>query len=56
MDKELMKLVIETIQISNIAFYNAQEENRRLGLPNVYANDAGLYFELPDGTITRKRP
>ena len=42
--------------IGNIAVQKAQEENHRLGLPNVYANDKGLYFELPDGTITMENP
>jgi hypothetical protein len=56
MDKELYELLVETMQISNAAFANAQEENRRLGLPNVYANHKCIYYELPDGTITTKNP
>ena len=42
--------------IGNNAVREAQEENRLLGVPNVYANEKGLYFELPDGTITTENP
>ena len=34
----------------------AQEENRRLGIPNAYSRNGTLYFELPDGTITQEDP
>jgi hypothetical protein len=34
----------------------AQEENRRLGIPNVYSINGVLYWELPDGTLSRTDP
>ena len=34
----------------------AQEENRRLGIPNAYSRNGTLHFELPDGSITQEDP
>jgi len=56
MNKETLEFFLKIDQISNVAFVNAQKENQKLGLPNVYANRKGVYFELPDGTITTKNP
>ena len=46
----------ETERIGNRGVHEAQEENRRLGLPNVYSHNGKLYYELPDGTITTESP
>ena len=42
-------------RIANKAAHQAQEENRKLGIPNAFSRNGILYFELPDGTITRER-
>jgi hypothetical protein len=34
----------------------AQEENRRLGIPNVYVLNGKLVWQLPDGTVTSTKP
>jgi hypothetical protein len=34
----------------------AQEENRRLGIPNVYSINGILYYELPNGELSRTDP
>lgn len=47
---------IEFQRIGNRAVHAAQEENRRLGIPNVYSRNGKLYFELPNGEITQKNP
>lgn len=51
-----LKEVGKLLQIGNRAVAKAQEENRRLGLPNVYSKNGRLYFELPDGRITDQLP
>jgi len=56
MNKKRLESFIEITQIGKRAVKKAQEENRQFGLPNVYANKKGLYFELPDGTITTENP
>jgi hypothetical protein len=46
----------ELIRIANLAALAAQEENRRLGIPNVYSINGVLYWELPDGTLSHTDP
>jgi hypothetical protein len=43
-------------QGGNRAVKRAQEENRKLGIPNVYSKNGKLYFELPNGEITTEDP
>ncbi|MGV8118689.1 MAG: hypothetical protein AB2L14_02885 [Candidatus Xenobiia bacterium LiM19] len=42
--------------LANRAVKLAQEENRRLGIPNVYSFKGTKIFELPDGTLTFENP
>jgi len=46
----------EIERIGMDAVERAQEETRRLGIPNAYSRNGTLYFELPDGTITQEDP
>ena len=50
---ELCKFYVE---IGNQAVHEAQEENRKLGIPNTYSFNGKIYFEMPDGTITTESP
>lgn len=34
------------------AVREVQDENRRLGVPNVYTINGVIHYELPDGTLT----
>ncbi len=43
---------LELTRIGNRAVHNAQEENRRLGIPNSYTINGILYFEKPNGELT----
>ena len=43
-------------RIGNRGVQEAQEHNRRLGIPNVYSINGILYWELPDGTLSRTDP
>ena len=46
---------MEIVRIGKKAVRRAQEENRRLGLPNIYSwRDGKLIYEMPDGTIIVK--
>ncbi len=49
-------MAMELQRIGNIAVQRAQEENRRLGIPNAYSRNGKLYFELPNGEITEENP
>ena len=46
----------EIIRIGRRAVRKAQEENRRLGVPNVYSINGLLYYELPSGELSRTDP
>jgi hypothetical protein len=56
MTKEAYELLMEATRLGNEAIAKAQEENRRLGLPNVYSKEGTIYFQLPDGRITMEMP
>jgi hypothetical protein len=53
---EVYEKVQELTRIGNRAARAAQEENRRRGIPNVYSINGVLYWELPDGTLSRTDP
>lgn len=46
----------EIDRIGNQGVQAAQERNRQLGIPNVYSINGVLYWELPDGTLSRTDP
>ncbi|MCG9127658.1 hypothetical protein JT359_08680 [Candidatus Poribacteria bacterium] len=43
-------------QVANRAVKKAQEENRKKGIPNVYDFNGHLYYELPNGELTKSDP
>lgn len=43
-------------QIAHHAAKRAQEENRKKGIPNVYDINGHLYYELPNGELTKEDP
>ncbi len=59
--KQKTRLKIETYEkaleyqrIDNRAARQAQEENHRLGLPNIYSRNGKIIYEMPDGEIIVK--
>ena len=47
---------IKILSIANKAVYAAQEENRRLGIPNVYSLNGTIVWQMPDGSVTTVNP
>ncbi len=43
-------------KLGNRGVKKAQRENHRLGIPNVYYKKGQIYYQLPNGEITTKRP
>jgi hypothetical protein len=43
-------------RIGNRAVRQAQDENLRLGIPNVFSRNGVIYYELPNGEITTEDP
>ena len=52
LDKELCEETLRLKRIGNRAVRKAQEESRRLGVPNVYEINGVIYYERPDGTLS----
>jgi hypothetical protein len=52
----LFERLHEYLQVGRAAAEVAQEENRTLGIPNVYSMNGKIFYELPDGTITDVQP
>lgn len=53
---ETLEWTNEMLRIGNRAVKRAQEENRKKGIPNVYDINGHLYYELPNGELTREDP
>jgi len=53
---ETYEKVQELIRIASRAARAAQEENRRLGIPNVYSINGILYYELSNGELSLTDP
>ena len=56
MDLEYYKKAFKMLRLANRGAKKAQEENRRLGLPNVYSIDGKTIFVLPNGEIRTEYP
>ncbi len=52
--EKIRKHHLEFLQIGNEGVKMAQEENHRLGLPNVFSVNGHLIFEYPDKIELRK--
>ncbi|MCH8208373.1 MAG: hypothetical protein IIA62_04875 [Nitrospinae bacterium] len=53
---DIYEEAFEFQRIANRAVKRAQEENRKRGIPNVYSYNGKLYYELPNGELTREDP
>lgn len=59
MDKkiaDLNKTMNKITYLGNLAVREAQQENLRHGVPNVYCINGKMVWEMPDGTFTNKDP
>lgn len=54
--EELNRLSDKITYLGNLAVREAQEENRKKGIPNVYSLNGKIVWQMPDGTITEKNP
>lgn len=53
---EAYKQTCEFLRIGNRAVNKAQEANRKKGIPNVYSYNGHIYYELPNGELTKEDP
>ena len=55
-DPDFVRRAMDIRRIGARAVRKAQEENRRLGIPNAYMINGHIYYEMPDGTLRLKCP
>jgi len=55
-DHRAIQKMDELDRIFRAAVAEAQEESRRMGVPNVYSYDGVIYYELPNGELTTEVP
>ena len=46
----------DIIRIGNLAVRQAQLDNLKKGIPNVYSKNGKIYYQLPDLSITTESP
>ena len=51
MDEENYKFTMRMLRIGSRAVKKAQEENHRMGLPNVFSLNGKKIYQMPDGTV-----
>ena len=51
---ETYQRMTEFVRIGNRAVCEAQAENHRLGLPNIYSRNGKIIYEMSDGEIIVK--
>lgn len=56
MKKETYEWLLKVTKIANRAMKKTQEENKNLGLPNVYFKDGKLVFAMPNGKVKTNNP
>ncbi len=53
---ETYAAIDEIVRVGNRAVAKAQENNRRLGVPNVYSVNGQLYYETSSGRLSATDP
>ena len=55
-DHQIVAKLDDILRIGCRAVRKAQDDSRRLGIPNVYSINGFLYYELPSGELSRTDP
>ena len=53
---ETYEAIDQIVRIGNTAVAKAQEESRRMGVPNVYSINGRIYYETPTGELSTNDP
>lgn len=53
---ETYEAIDQLVRIGNAAVAKAQEESRRMGVPNVYSINGRIYYETPTGELSATDP
>ncbi len=55
-DLEVFQLGFEIEKIGNEAIEAVKVENKKMGIPLVFSRNGEIYYELPDGSVTKESP
>lgn len=55
-DLEVFQIGVEIEKIGNEAIKTVKNENRKMGIPLVFSRNGEIYYELPDGSVTKESP
>lgn len=55
-DLEVFQIGVEIEKIGNEAIKTVKKENRKMGIPLVFSRNGEIYYELPDGKVTKESP
>ncbi|MCL1972523.1 MAG: hypothetical protein FWG57_06000 [Endomicrobia bacterium] len=55
MTSKANKIIDEMTRLYNRGVAKAQEENRKMGLPNVFYRNGRIIYEMPNGSIRTKK-
>ncbi len=53
---ETYAAIDQIVRVGNVGVAKAQEESRRLGVPNVYSINGRIYYETPTGELSTSDP
>jgi hypothetical protein len=53
---ETYATIDEIVRVGNVAVAKAQQESRRLGVPNVYSINGRIYYETLTGELSTTDP
>ena len=53
---EMYAAIDDLIRLGSIAVAQAQDDSRRLGIPNVYSINGRIYYETPTGELSDTDP
>ena len=53
---ETYETIDKIVRIANAGVAKAQEESRRMGVPNVYSINGRIYYDTPTGDLSTTDP
>jgi hypothetical protein len=56
LSNETYATIDQIVRIANVAVAKAQEESRRMGVPNVYSINGRIYYETLTGELSASDP
>jgi hypothetical protein len=55
-DLAVFQIGVEIEKIGNEAIKTVKKENKMMGIPLVFSRNGEIFYELPDGSVTKESP